>query len=51
MEICKKCVRKRSETRNMIKAYYMHVWECDSNFHFLLLISGNNKKKLHENSI
>lgn len=42
----KKRFRKVSETRNMIKIYYMHVCKCDSDFHIVLLVSDNKKKKM-----
>lgn len=42
----KKGTRKVSKTRNMMKINYMYVWKCDSDFYFVLLISGNKKKKV-----
>lgn len=30
----------------MKKINYMRVWKCDSDFYFVLLISGNKKKKV-----
>lgn len=42
----KKGTRKVSKTRNMMKINYMYVWKCDSDFYFVLLISGDKKKKV-----
>lgn len=42
----KKGTRKVSKTRNIMKINYMYVWKCDSDFYFVLLISGDKKKKV-----